>query len=120
MPPKADRSRIPAAFRARGWSAARAWAATQLQANPNAYFYRHVAPDQHQACGGWSPEEHAAFLATVAAHGAGTHWGLFASHVPTRVGYQCASYYSGVIIPSGLVIDPRFKMQRSGRAVFVG
>lgn len=31
-----------------GWSNARAFSATQLRTNPNAYFYRHVAPDQEQ------------------------------------------------------------------------
>lgn len=31
-----------------GWSNARAFSATQLRTNPNAYFYRHVAPDEEQ------------------------------------------------------------------------
>ncbi len=32
-----------------GWSNARAFSATQLTINPNAYFYRHVAPHEEQA-----------------------------------------------------------------------
>ncbi len=31
-----------------GWSNARAFSATQLRTNPNAYFYRHVEPDEEQ------------------------------------------------------------------------
>ena len=40
-----------------GWSNARAHSATMLASNPNAYFYRHVAPHEEQvpqhpiACG---------------------------------------------------------------------
>ncbi len=39
---------IPPALRGKGWSDARAFAATQLRKNPNSYFYRHVAPHQVQ------------------------------------------------------------------------
>ncbi len=42
------RAAIPPALRGKGWSDARAFAATQLRKNPNSYFYRHVAPDQVQ------------------------------------------------------------------------
>lgn len=105
-------------LKAKGWSGARAWASTQLRTNPNAYFYRNVAPDQQQAQGPWTEEEHEAFLATARRHGVGDQWGLFASYIPQRVGYQCSQYYCKVIIPGGFVLDPRFKMQRSGKAVF--
>lgn len=40
---------IPPALRSKGWSDARAFAATQLRKNPNSYFYRHVAPHEVQA-----------------------------------------------------------------------
>ena len=46
-----------------------------------------------QAQGEWTEEEHELFLSTVRAHGAGDKWGLFASHIPQRVGYQCSAYY---------------------------
>lgn len=137
---------IPAAQRARGWSDARAFSHTQLVKNPNAYFYRHVAPHEQQvggvprpsfngahapraavvcpsiakasgfsprrlrleqpclnprvrrplppqAQGEWIEEEHQAFVETARAHGVGDKWGLFASHLPQRVGYQCSAYY---------------------------
>lgn len=106
--------------RPKGWSGARANAYAQRHKNPNAYFYRHVAPDQQQAQGEWSQEEHELFMRTAREHGVGDRWGLFASYVPQRVGYQCSAYYRDVIIPSGLVLDARFKMQRNGKAVFVG
>ncbi|KAK9914797.1 hypothetical protein WJX75_000675 [Coccomyxa subellipsoidea] len=103
-----------------GWSNARAFSATQLRTNPNAYFYRHVAPDQEQAQGDWTAEEHELFLETAKAHGVGDKWGLFASHIPARVGYQCSAYYRDTIIPKGLILDPRFRMTRAGKALFVG
>ncbi|PSC70396.1 transcription factor [Micractinium conductrix] len=117
---KIDKTAIPAAQRARGWSDARAFSHTQLVKNPNAYFYRHVAPHEQQAQGEWIEEEHQAFVETARAHGVGDKWGLFASHLPQRVGYQCSAYYRDVVIPSGLVIDRRFKMTRAGKAVYVG
>lgn len=39
---------IPASLKAQGYSNARAFSATQLTQNPNAFFYRNVAPDQQQ------------------------------------------------------------------------
>lgn len=39
---------IPAHLRSKGWSDARAFASTQLQKNPNSFFYRHVAPHEQQ------------------------------------------------------------------------
>ena len=46
-----------------------------------------------QAQGEWTEEEHALFLSTARAHGCGDKWGLFASYIPQRVGYQCSAYY---------------------------
>jgi hypothetical protein len=39
---------IPSNLKGRGWSDARAFSHTQLQKNPNAYFYRHVVPHEQQ------------------------------------------------------------------------
>ncbi|KAL4857717.1 hypothetical protein ACK3TF_002141 [Chlorella vulgaris] len=97
----------------KGRGGARAFSQTQLQTNPNAYFYRH-------AQGEWTDEEHALFVETAQQHGVGDKWGVFASYLPQRVGYQCSAYYRDVIIPQGLVIDKRFRMTRAGKAVFVG
>ncbi|KAK9845913.1 hypothetical protein WJX81_005815 [Elliptochloris bilobata] len=117
---KIDRSAIPPALRGKGWSDARAFAATQLRKNPNSYFYRHVAPHQVQAQGEWTEDEMRIFLATAAAHGAGDKWGLFASHLCQRVGYQCSAFYREVAVPGGHILDPRFRMTRGGKAIFVG
>ena len=115
-----DKSQIPASLKARGWSDARACAATQLRKNPNAYFYRHVVPGGAQATGEWTDGEHATFLRVARAHGVGDKWGLFASHLPQRVGYQCSAYYREVVIPAGEAVDARFRMTRGGKAVWVG
>ena len=41
-------------MRAKGWSRVQASSAAQMRSNPNAYFYRHVAPGQTQVGGaGW-------------------------------------------------------------------
>lgn len=47
-------------------------------------------------------------------------WGLFSSWIPQRVGYQASAFYRDVVIPSGAVVDARFRMTRTGRALFVG
>lgn len=65
---------IPAHIKAKGWSDAKAMAATQLLKNPNQYFYRHTAPGVPQAQGDWSAEEHEAFVATMRTHGVGDKW----------------------------------------------
>lgn len=46
-----------------------------------------------QAQGEWTEEEHELFLSTARANGVGDKWGLFASYIPQRVGYQCSAYY---------------------------
>lgn len=70
--------------------------------------------------GDWTEEEHDLFMRTAKEHGVGDKWGLFASHIPQRVGYQCSCYYREAIIPRGLVSDPRFRLTRRGKAVFTG
>ena len=105
---------------ARGWSEARALAATKLRENPNSFFYRHVEPGQQQAHGEWTVEELGLFLEAARRHGVGDRWGLFSSWIPQRVGYQASAFYRDVVIPRGLVVDSRFRMTRTGRALFVG
>jgi len=104
----------------KGWSEARALAATKLKLNPNSFFYRHVEPGQQQANGEWTREEFDLFLKTAKKHGVGDRWGLFSSWIPQRVGYQASAFYRDVVIPSGAVVDARFMMTRNGRALFVG
>ncbi len=77
-------------------------------------------------------------------HGCGDKWGLFASHIPHRVGYQCSAAYRHIIIPKaraaraapccscagcvltltharqpqGLLRDNNFRMTASGEAIW--
>ena len=34
--------------------------------------------------------------------------------------YQCSAFYREVAIPGGHILDPRFRMTRCGKAVYVG
>jgi hypothetical protein len=43
------------------------------------------------------------FVATAVEHGCGNKWGLFASYIPHRVGYQCSAFYRTYIVPRGLL-----------------
>ena len=75
-------------------------------------------------------------------HGCGDKWGLFASYIPHRVGYQCSAAYRHIIIPrvrpparqrrrrsppaltprgaQGLLRDNNFLMTTGGEAVWAG
>jgi hypothetical protein len=77
-------------------------------------------------------------------HGCGDKWGLFASYIPHRVGYQCSAAYRHIIIPrvcvwqhtragaacsshahgiadvQGLLRDNHFLMTSGGEAVWAG
>ena len=66
-----------------------------------------------------SQEEHKLFMATARTHGVGDQWGLFASHIPKRVGYQCSAYYRD-LIAEAVIIDERFMLTQGGRVVYVG
>ncbi len=70
-------------------------------------------PPIPQAQGEWTPEEHELFLATARQHGVGDAWGLFASYIPRRVGYQCSAYYRDVVIPTAEVLDGRWAGERA-------
>ena len=93
-----------------------------LHKNPNAYFYRLNVPGEDTWHGEWSQEEldrfvearparvlqshsscltpHSPPQAQVATtYGCGDKWGLFASYIPHRVGYQCSSAYRHLLIP---------------------
>jgi hypothetical protein len=70
-----------------------------MHKNPNGFFYRHCEPGEEQLAGGWTEEEVSAFVAVAEKHGAGDKWGLFSSHIPGRVGYQCSAVYRQVLPP---------------------
>jgi hypothetical protein len=95
-------------------------ARTQLQKNPNCYFYRHCAPGVVQHMGDWTDEEHALFLSTAREFGCGDKWGLFSTYIPHRVGYQCSNYYRQVILREGSVADKSYMMSSNGTPVYAG
>ncbi|KAG0316243.1 hypothetical protein BGZ99_006998 [Dissophora globulifera] len=88
--------------------------------NPNAFFYRHNEPGQEQWTGDWTEEERVIFLNVVKEHGCGDKWGLFASHIPHRVGYQCSNFYRQVVLPEGLVFDPNYEYTSRGKPIYCG
>ena len=77
-----------------------------IKKNPNCYFYRHNAPGQDAWHGDWAEDEIQRFVEVAKEHGCGDKWGLFASYIPHRVGYQCSAAYRHVIIPRGLAGRP--------------
>eukprot|EP00240_Pyramimonas_obovata_P001616 CAMPEP_0118941742 /NCGR_PEP_ID=MMETSP1169-20130426/34537_1 /TAXON_ID=36882 /ORGANISM="Pyramimonas obovata, Strain CCMP722" /LENGTH=437 /DNA_ID=CAMNT_0006886573 /DNA_START=180 /DNA_END=1493 /DNA_ORIENTATION=- len=89
-----------------------------MHQNPNGFFYRHNEPGEEQWTGNWTQEEISHFVKVAEAHGCGDKWGLFSSHIPHRVGYQCSAVYRQVIIPAGLLRDPNFKITATGVAVW--
>ncbi|KAK4537620.1 hypothetical protein CDCA_CDCA13G3645 [Cyanidium caldarium] len=95
-------------------------ARASLRKNPNAYFYRHNEPDEEQHMGDWSEAEIALFVDIARRYGCGDKWGLFASYIPHRVGYQCSNTYRDTILPRGLIDDPNYAMTRNGKAVYIG
>ena len=91
-----------------------------IEKNPNQYFYRHCEPGFIQNTGDWTEEEHELFLQTAKTHGCGDKWGLFASHIPNRVGYQCSNYYRQVILPQGLIADDSYRWTPNSSVIYVG
>ncbi|KAJ1661597.1 hypothetical protein GGF38_003545 [Coemansia sp. RSA 25] len=103
-----------------GQSVAKFVASKLLKKNPNAFFYRHTEPGIEQWTGDWTEEERLVFLRIAKDHGCGDKWGLFSTHIPHRVGYQCSNYYRQYVIPQGWIIDDNYRMDSSGHAVYVG
>ncbi|KAJ2484367.1 hypothetical protein EV174_002487 [Coemansia sp. RSA 2320] len=103
-----------------GQSMARFVASKLLKKNPNAYFYRHTEPGVEQWTGDWTDEERDVFLRIAKEYGCGDKWGLFSTHIPHRVGYQCSNYYRQYVIPEGWIIDDNYRIDSSGHAVYVG
>lgn len=97
------------------WSEAKrqSWAA--INTNPNAFFYRHCAPGEQKRNGAWDPYEKKLFLETMKVHPPSQgRWGLFAQHIPGRVGYQCRNYYHRLLESGEIKALPEEieKMQR--------
>jgi len=98
---------------------ARDHARRMLYKNPNAYFYRHTGGEE-QRNGDWDEGEIERFVEVAKQYGCGDKWGLFASYIPGRVGYQCSAAYRHVIIPRGLLRDDSWRLTPSGEAIFAG
>ena len=76
------------------WSSAKRTAWASIKTNPNAFFYRHVAPGVEKRTGAWDEKEKKLFMEAIKVHPPSTgKWGLFAQLIPGRVGYQCRNYY---------------------------
>lgn len=105
-----------------GKHSAKELARKNLRKNPNQYFYRHCAPGvQHWKTGQeWTEEERKLFLKTAKAFGVGDKWGLFATYIPHRVGYQCSQYYRHHFVANGIIVDPNFAYSKSGEVHYVG
>ncbi|KAG0903103.1 hypothetical protein G6F59_006784 [Rhizopus arrhizus] len=94
-------------------SNAKADALKMFKKNPNQYFYRHNEPGEEQWLHDWSAQEQELFLEIVRQHGCGDKWGLFATYIPHRVGYQCSNFYRQVVLKNGLVFDPNYMILES-------
>ncbi|KAF9165760.1 hypothetical protein BGX21_001441 [Mortierella sp. AD011] len=95
-------------------------AKAMFKKNPNAFFYRHNEPGQEQWTGDWTEEEGELFLRVAREFGCGDKWGLFASHIPHRVGYQCSNYYRQVVLPQGLIFDANYEYTSRGKPIYCG
>ncbi|KAG0187694.1 hypothetical protein DFQ28_005968 [Apophysomyces sp. BC1034] len=101
-------------------TSAKAISQMMFKKNPNMYFYRHNEPGVEQWTGDWTPEEKEVFLKVAREHGCGDKWGVFASYIPHRVGYQCSNFYRSEILPAGLIFDKNYEYTPSGRPIYVG
>lgn len=88
--------------------------------NPNSYFYRHTAPGYDHWQGDWTEPENERFLEVAKVHGVGNKWGLFATYIPHRVGYQCSNYYRSHFVEGGIIWDGNFMLDKYGKSIYVG
>lgn len=88
--------------------------------NPNSYFYRHTAPGIEHWQGDWTEPENELFLEVAKKYGVGNKWGLFATYIPHRVGYQCSNYYRSHFVEGGIIWDGNFLLDKYGKSIYVG
>jgi hypothetical protein len=80
------------------WTHCRKQAWLSHQTNPNAFFYRHVAPGEVARGGPWTEAETSLVLEVLKEHPPGTNgWGLFSRHIPGRAGYQCRAHFKRLV-----------------------
>ena len=93
------------------WSTAKRQSFQTLKTNPNAYYYRHVAPGETKRNGPWTEDEKRLFLEVIKIHPPTQgKWGLFAKHIPGRVGYQCRNFYHR-LLESGELTGEEMEME---------
>lgn len=68
--------------------------------------------------GDWTEEENKLFLEVAKKHGVGNKWGLFATHIPHRVGYQCSAHYRAHFVGQGIIWDDNFLFNSCGETVW--
>ena len=83
---------------------------SKRHSNPNTYYYRFNAPNEKQATGAWSAENHKRFMEKLKRDGVDYQWGLWSMDIPGRVGYQCSNYYRKLIM-EGVVEDANYVME---------
>lgn len=89
------------------WSAAKRQSWEAIETNPNAFYYRHVAPGQVKKTGAWDEQEKKMFMEAIKVHPPSQgKWGLFARHIPGRVGYQCRNFYHRLLESGELTALP--------------
>lgn len=96
------------------WSEARAHAFGLRKTNPNAYYYRHLAPGESKSAGAWSDLEKELFFKRKEEVGVDGEWGIFSMAIPGRVGYQCCNFYRR-LIASGEVVDPAYFIDENNK-----
>lgn len=80
------------------WAPCKKQAWLDIERNPNAFYYRHVDPNEKRKNGPWTEDEKQLFLKVLEEHPPEMgHWGLFSRHIPGRVGYQCNAYYKKLV-----------------------
>jgi hypothetical protein len=95
------------------WSPAKRRSYTLGMKNPNAYFYRNVAPGEEYKMGPFTLEEKKIFLKRVEEFRnketgvVSGEWGLFSRALPGRVGYQCSNFYRK-LVEQGEIKDPNY------------
>ncbi|KAI8910813.1 hypothetical protein EDD86DRAFT_203659 [Gorgonomyces haynaldii] len=106
--------------RPKGWSKAKFDSYVGLRRNPNQYFYRHTAPGVEQSSGEWTSDEIDTFLKIAREFGCGDKFGLFASYLEHRVGYQVTAFYKSHFLSKGIIFDDNYRLNTQGTVVYVG
>jgi len=118
-PTVGGRGSIGSGFTKAGTSVVREKTAGMMRTNPNAYLYRHCFPGVKQKLdSAWTDDEIDLFVEVARKYGCGDKWGLFSSHIPGRVGYQCSNAYRSHILPQCLVIDPNYRFTTDGQPMY--